>query len=179
MLYHLTWQRRTQECVHWHCPDPFDAQSRLKLNLRKHFICCPGLGHETQTMPWLGMGFCKERAWESLSVAWLRADKTERGTGSAPVSSSLGMCLRKRGQFPCLAAPTPSRFFRNCQTTHRTGEWNCLIWAEYVSDSPPASLPSLPSPRFQTWSWPNSFTPECSWTLIYVGHGTKWKKVVV
>lgn len=102
------------------------------------------------------MGFSRERAYESLLVACLRAFKTERGTGSALGSLSLGMCLHKRGQFPRLTVPTPLQVFHNCQTKHRTGEWNSVQFepsSECLSNLPPTLLPSLPSLCFQTCSW--------------------------
>lgn len=98
-----------------------------------------------------GMGYFAARALERLSVAWLRAGEAERGTGSALVSLSVGMCLHKRGQFPCLTASTSLRVFHNCQTKHRTGEWNCVqlefrIQQQTLTAVLPTrlSLPSLP-----------------------------------
>lgn len=110
---------------------------------------------------WLGMGFFAARALGSLSVAWLRAGEAERRTGSALVSLSLGMCLHKRGQFPCLTAPTPLQVFHNCQTKHNTGGMKLLNSEFRVHQQPLlAVLPRFPLPSSVTplkiCSCPNS-----------------------
>jgi len=118
MLYCLTWQRQSQECVPWNFFDwnmiwtPIVLiQLMLGADESKPILRCSlGPCHEIQSVPWLGL-LQREGPLVSRARGWL----------PWLVRHEECVCVNRKGRFPCLAAPTRFQVFYNCQTTRNSG----------------------------------------------------------
>ena len=151
--------QKTKEKV-FRAKNPSNAKSKLKKTLRNIFTSslCPH--NQIQTVSWFGMSLGREKVQESPSVAWLRVFKAQRGTGSALVILSLGMCLYKRGQFRCLTAPyPPSGFPQLSNKAQNRGNETLVFLMSQVQNQVDVG-------GEQEYC--------CWWALIHVDHDSKW-----